>query len=799
MHKLRDHLEALSITVPRLSPSSSNPTRLAALSQAYLALLTHNPPTLHVLPQLSSSPILPSHPLPSDAEAIHPANDMLAITGPRSVTILQNPTQPPHPAATHLFETRPNLRLLHAAWSPHAHGFLMLLTSDGSLRLFDVVTRKSAAVERWRLRVVTSGGAPVSFAFGRGKAWDGLSVYVLATDGRIYVCSPIAPIGTRLPHSVWQKMTDAARRVLSRNAAQQVSPPNVSEITTPRRLLSFDDTSQEEDQSWAVRQAHMQIRFLSQVFEPSASGDMVAVREFKPAPLLFQGPLYVEHDDVDDESDDITCRYNSLTLLNCGQSVPPILLRTSITGQVSVLVGFECVEAQWFLSNDSFASSGEASLEASIEYSECARAVAPLLLCFEHLSFGNQPVTLFPLGGNTHADVIFAVSSNAVYSIRLSFISVISNSDALERTPNTTISQILTTAQAGLGQSENPILGLAASFVRGKGPVAIVVTADGNLHATAPITWIADFDISLPPRLLEAQPSTDLTWANQRPLTGSRAYTCPDAGKEVAELLKQIQDLQGKHSARVTPGTLGMAADVESYDSVLEFLENRVIAFTGGTDEAGIGDSLSSLASVLLQWGDELKLHASKNGQDIVTVTDILADVERSESCLTMKLKRVEQLGAVLKERMSTVLETIESENSELSPVEAERYSRLKEKKRRMIAIRSRIAEIAGAVKAHKRMGSQVPASDSYDSPLKVNRSAASTPRRSPAISNSPSWRDPDGPLARRRPEWSPQRDSVGLSRTELQQIKIILEKHSQDIGELMELSSTLWKRLSVT
>lgn len=723
----------------------------------------------------------------------------------------------------------------------------MALTSDGSLRLYDVLTPGDVPVERWRLRVVTPAAAPVSFAFGRGSGWDALSVYVLAEDGKIHVAAPVAPVGTRLAKDAWSRMIDEVRAVIEResvstppveegsNAVMQSDPflggVTVSVGATPRRLLDFsvgeeldagDNESSESEgveESWALRQAHMQRRFLEHVFAPAADGDMVAVREFKPAPLLFQGPLYTEHDDLDEDEDGgelpDACKYVELTLLHCGSNRPPVLLRTTRAGEVSVLIGMEKVEAQWFLSADSFAATGDELLEASEEYAECARTVAPLLLCFEHLSFGGH-VKLFLLGQKTDADVLYGVTAKSVFSVRLSFISAITDVGTLESTPKSVISQILSIwkpepAEDGV-DDDVVLLGLAPFFASGQGPVALVLSSDGVLHVSDPLRWMTDLENAWPRSWLGSGPGSDLTWKSERPLTGSRAFALPDSGKEVMELLHLIQTLQGTHGGRVTPGTVGKVANVKAYAPVLEYLENRLEVFTGGPDGPGIGDSFKSLADVLHQWSTDLQARAGSQVDSSENLQTDLSDVESSEHNLRRKLLQVEGKNLALGERIRDMMKKIQQGDSELSTAEFERHSRLKEKKRRVLALKKRLPELESAIQARKRTLSQEQVGDRQSTPGRGAQSPYGTPgrgrgiqspvsasRRSKRWSASPSWRNKDSPLSQRRPEWSPQSEGIDLTRKELEQIKEALEKHSTEIGNAMELSTKLWQRLSIS
>ncbi len=247
------------------------------------------------------------------------------------------------------------------------------------------------------------------------------------------------------------------------------------------------------------------------MFEPTHAGDeMIAVREFKPAELLFQGPLFVEQDDADAMIDKFSNKANTragagehqferLTLIQHGFGNPPVFLRSSSLGETSVLILMEAVDAQWFLGTDSYELQTE-GIPGSEEYAQLARTVAPSLLCFEHLSFpGQEPVQLFPLTGKADCDVLFAVAGSFVYSVRLPFLSIIDSPSSLEVCPASTIAPLLDTRSIASDRKTSiRILGLVQSFERGFGPLAVVIDSKFAISITPSLRWTVGVDHSLP-------------------------------------------------------------------------------------------------------------------------------------------------------------------------------------------------------------------------------------------------------------------------------------------------------------
>eukprot|EP00177_Eucheuma_denticulatum_P004570 GFKZ01008316.1.p1 GENE.GFKZ01008316.1~~GFKZ01008316.1.p1 ORF type:complete len:830 (+),score=82.91 GFKZ01008316.1:137-2626(+) len=822
MKEFRTRLEDLSKSVPSLNPSINLVSLMTFVSPNVLAMLApSDDPSLYLISLLpsyrsSASSRVKIVSLPQNFSSAHkvlPAEGLFAIIASTGICVCDAPSAhnlniaSPLSLASSLFESHPGLRIKDAGWSPAASGFLLVLTSDWTIRLYDVVSKRSAATERMCLRVISTS-APVSFAFGRGSCWEALSVYILAEDGSIYVASPIAPVGTRIPLQSWQLMLGEANAVISREQTTdtgipiQKTPP-AGENRTLRRTLDFsslDDDKEAPVQSWALKQARLQKIFLETVFAETSSTDMIATREFKPAPLLFQGPLYTEHDDLnetDSEEQHPPFKFRDLTLLHCGMERPTVLMRTAENGEVSVLIGLEKVEAQWFLSNGAGSFLPNGTPHVNEEYTECARAVAPLLLCFEHLSFGN-PVMFFPLGQETDADVLYALTSTSIFSVRLSFISALCDPETLESIPKSTIAELFSiwSPEASGRELARNILGIAPWYATGQGPVAIVLSSDGTLHASDPLRWVTDFDASSPPRINDRALSSEGVWTTERPLTGPRAFAIPKYGKEMVQLLRVIRDLEGEYGGRVAIGTLGKVRDVQSYSSVVKYLDGRLESIVGGSNSAGVADNLKALTDVLDQWSADLLQRADRDANGIQSLREALLNLERSQNSLNKKLSKVKQNDLKLKGRIQLLMRNVQASNSKLSDAESAWYKRLREKKSNLLSIGDRIGNLETSINNtvtnthHKPLDHSNNAISSFRSP----RSAFS---RSKVSATSPFGTG--SPFAKRKSQRSPGEDRVDLSRHELEQIRSTLVNHSKDIGTATELSDKLWRQLATS
>lgn len=810
IESLQSHLSHLSNLIGAQSLSPSSPSaRLVRISHTHLALLHTFASSSHVyiLSTIQQPGREVNRPkailVPSDAHSLTHANGFLAVIGSRSVTIIDRPLSPSTSTcavAASLFSRRPNLTLIHAAWAPHTSGFLLLLTSDCTLRLYDVISSDVERAERLCLRIVATAAPPVCFTFGCGREWASLSVYLLLSDGSIFVVAPIAPIGTQLPYPTWKKMlSDAQARV--------------PETDTPGTSTS-----------WTVRQNEMKIRFLNQVFDRSSSGDMVAVRQFNPAPLLFQGPLFIEHDDISQAS---KLSFTSLISLNYRTDGPLVLLRVSNLGHVSVLIALETLEPQWYLGTDS-SLSPDTPVEASEEYGTCAAQVAPSLLCFEHIEFDNSGLTLFPVGAASHSDVIIASSSTAVHAARLPFIAALNYPQALERCPPSFVVRILTTTHAtsremvkdlttklggqfrrnseklGNVATTKHVIGIAPQYVRGFGTVAIALTSDGSFHISTPIRWGSPVTEVASSSVLSGRLISDQVWSEikrpertdelNRPL--SETSGSANFGKDTRHLLESVQSTEDRIGGKVGKGTLGVVNQLSEFEPVLEELERRVEVYTGSGETSGLSARLGEIANTIIQWGSALSDRAVEVGDECVTLADDVHKLIASEQEVQRKVSRVNELGILLEERIKTLKELINDSDSSLSPVELARRDELRERKRRVLFLKGRTEELAATVSAFRRERDET--RSSYETPDRSLFSPERGSGRRATTDAFPMRHESGGPLSRKRAGWSRQSLSTSLPAKDVDRIREALEKHSCEIEKATNLDMSLRKKLFV-
>ncbi|KAK2634980.1 hypothetical protein Ddye_029772 [Dipteronia dyeriana] len=95
------------------------------------------------------------------------------------------------------------MRTLRASWHPYSDTHLGILSSDSVFRIFNLSSDLLQAEQEYYLQPVGPGQSrnaasicPVDFSFGGDHLWDRFSVFVLFSDGSIYILCPVVPFGS---------------------------------------------------------------------------------------------------------------------------------------------------------------------------------------------------------------------------------------------------------------------------------------------------------------------------------------------------------------------------------------------------------------------------------------------------------------------------------------------------------------------------------------------------------------------------------------------------------------------------
>ncbi|OMO76032.1 hypothetical protein COLO4_25704 [Corchorus olitorius] len=95
------------------------------------------------------------------------------------------------------------IRILQASWHPCSDTHFGVLSSDSVFRLFDLSSDVMQPEQEYYLQPVEPGRSrsaasicPVDFSFGGDHLWDRFSVFVLFSDGSVYILCPVVPFGS---------------------------------------------------------------------------------------------------------------------------------------------------------------------------------------------------------------------------------------------------------------------------------------------------------------------------------------------------------------------------------------------------------------------------------------------------------------------------------------------------------------------------------------------------------------------------------------------------------------------------
>ncbi|PKA55383.1 hypothetical protein AXF42_Ash004022 [Apostasia shenzhenica] len=102
-----------------------------------------------------------------------------------------------------LFSIHKNgLRTLQASWHPYSSNHLGVLSSDSVFRLFDLSADLEQAEQEFYLQPEPIGSQlavsvfPLAFWFGGQQLWERFSVFILYSNGALYILCPVVPFGS---------------------------------------------------------------------------------------------------------------------------------------------------------------------------------------------------------------------------------------------------------------------------------------------------------------------------------------------------------------------------------------------------------------------------------------------------------------------------------------------------------------------------------------------------------------------------------------------------------------------------
>ncbi|KAJ9540689.1 hypothetical protein OSB04_027195 [Centaurea solstitialis] len=134
------------------------------------------------------------------------------------------------------FNTNNAIRTLKVSWHPYSDTHLGILSSDSVFRLYDLSSALEQPEQEYYLQPVERGRSrnassicPVDFSFGGDHLWDRFSVFVLFSDGAVYILCPVVPFGSVYKwESILEIYSDAQTFGLKANSSTAVSNANLA-------------------------------------------------------------------------------------------------------------------------------------------------------------------------------------------------------------------------------------------------------------------------------------------------------------------------------------------------------------------------------------------------------------------------------------------------------------------------------------------------------------------------------------------------------------------------------------------
>ncbi|KAL7214788.1 hypothetical protein ACSBR1_027050 [Camellia fascicularis] len=189
------------------------------------------------------------------------------------------------------------IRTLQISWHPYSDTHVGILSSDSVFRLFDFSSALGQPEQEYYLQPVEPGRCrnaasicPVDFSFGGDHLWDRFSVFVLFSDGSVYILCPVVPFGSVYKwESILEIYGDAQTFGLKSANSRAVSNSNMAiswlEATFPElthQATGGGNLSALKAQPYALFDASISLQGpLPKVCHDGEQGSEVQVAEFE--------------------------------------------------------------------------------------------------------------------------------------------------------------------------------------------------------------------------------------------------------------------------------------------------------------------------------------------------------------------------------------------------------------------------------------------------------------------------------------------------------------------------------------
>ncbi|KAJ0705261.1 putative nucleoporin NUP88/NUP82 [Helianthus annuus] len=232
------------------------------------------------------------------------------------------------------------IRTLKVSWHPYSDTHLGILSSDSVFRLYDLSSAIEQPEQEYYLQPVARGRSrnassicPVDFSFGGDHLWDRFSVFVLFSDGAVYILCPVVPFGSVYK---WE---------------------SVLEIYSDAQTFGLKSGS-----STAVSNATLAVSWLEATFpelarQAAEGGTQPALKSHPYAPfdasVSLQGPLHkVYHGNEEDSEFKVTeCDGRAVSFLYKAVSKDSVLVTVWSGGQLQIDALADEIQPVWMVGN----------------------------------------------------------------------------------------------------------------------------------------------------------------------------------------------------------------------------------------------------------------------------------------------------------------------------------------------------------------------------------------------------------------------------------------------------------------
>ncbi|KAF5771096.1 putative nucleoporin NUP88/NUP82 [Helianthus annuus] len=234
------------------------------------------------------------------------------------------------------------IRTLKVSWHPYSDTHLGILSSDSVFRLYDLSSAIEQPEQEYYLQPVVRGRSrnassicPVDFSFGGDHLWDRFSVFVLFSDGAIYILCPVVPFGSVYKwESVLEIYSDAQTFGLKSGSAKAVGNATLAV-------------------SW------LEATFPELARQAAEGGTQPALKSHPYAPfdasVSLQGPLHkVYHGNEEDSEFKVTeCDGRAVSFLYKAVSKDSVLVTVWSGGQLQIDALADEIQPVWMVGVDS--------------------------------------------------------------------------------------------------------------------------------------------------------------------------------------------------------------------------------------------------------------------------------------------------------------------------------------------------------------------------------------------------------------------------------------------------------------